>query len=58
MYKDRFYQLAGSYVDFAENTKDFEGMLKRVFDGSINNNEIKTTVSKIDSPLMRKVKRF
>ena len=46
MYKDRFYQLAGSYVDFAENTKDFEGMLKRVFDGSINNNEIKTTVSK------------
>ncbi len=46
MYKERFYQLASSYVDFVEDTKEFEEVLKRVFEGSINNNDIKGTVSK------------
>ena len=46
MYKDRFYQLTDSYVDFVQDTNEFEEVLKKVFDGNINNNEIKTIVSK------------
>ncbi len=46
MYKERFYQLAGSYVDFVEDTEEFDEVLKKVFEGSINNNDIKSSVSK------------
>ncbi len=46
MYKERFYQLADHYVDFVEDTEEFEKVLRKVFNGSINNNEIKTSVSK------------
>ncbi|NMA16721.1 MAG: hypothetical protein GX935_05640, partial [Erysipelotrichia bacterium] len=46
MYKDRFYQLTDSYVDFVQDTNEFDKILRKLFDGDLNDREIKNTISK------------